>query len=171
MQGYLMNLRMTEKAFVKDAEGQLWFDTADIGYLTNDGGFVVEGRQNDLFRLGGKSVYVFEIKKLLEACPFVRTCEVYFNRSKDELRAYVVPEDDGLIPREDGDEECSRRQKETVRRLEDYLISSGKIGLFPSKYRFLKEIPLARSGKPDILAMLNLEGYIVPEREKGEGDQ
>ena len=171
MQGYLMDPRMTEKAFVKDADGEVWFDTADIGYLTEDGGFVVEGRQTDLFRFGGKSVYVFEIKKLLEASPLVRTCEVYFNRSKDELRAYVVPEDDSLASRGDGDEERRNRQEETVRRLADHLVSSGKIGLFPSKFRFLEAIPLARSGKPDIMALLDLEDYIASEREKGENNR
>ncbi len=167
MQGYLLDTRMTEKAFVKDADGQTWFDTADIGYLTEDGGFVVEGRQADLFRFNGKSVYVFEVKKLLEASPWVRTCEVYFNRTKDELWAYVVPEETCLIPRGGGDEACRKRQEETAGQLEDDLVSSGKIVLFPAKYRFLEAIPLTRSGKPDILAMLDMEGYIVPAHKKG----
>lgn len=146
---YLLAPNLTQKALFEDADGRNWFDTEDIGYLTEDGGFVIEGRAADLFRSGDKSVYVFEIKKLLEASHRVRACEVYFNRSRDELRAYVVPEDEDLIPREGSEETCRKRQEETAAMLDMSLVFSGRIGLFPSKYCFLQDIPLAKSGKPD----------------------
>ena len=162
MQGYLMDPRKTEKAFFRDEDGTVWFDTEDVGYLTEDGGFIIEGRVNDRFQLGGRSVYVFEIKRMLERCPGVRACEVYFSRTKDELRAYIVPEDESLIPRRGEDDGCRAAREEAARRLEQCLISSGKLSLYPAKYCFLKEILLAKSGKPDIGAMLDLKDYIVP---------
>ena len=166
MQGYLMEPRKTEKALVRDSEGKLWFDTEDVGYRTEDGGFVIEGRAKDLFRSGGKSVYVFEVKKLLEQCDGVRACEVYYSRNMDELLAYVVPEDESLLSCGDGGRR-RMEQEETARTLEGSLVSSGKLELFPSKYFFLKAIPLARSGKPDIKAMLDLEDPIIPGNVKG----
>ena len=138
----------------------IWFDTEDVGYLTEDGGFVIEGRMNDLFQLGGKSVFVFEIRNLLEKCDGVRACEVYFSRRRDELRAYIVPEDEGLLSSE-GEKEKEAREK-AVQKLDEALRASGKLALYPTKYCFLKAILLADSGKPDIGAMLNLEDYVIP---------
>jgi len=160
MRGYLMEPRKTEKAFFRDADGSIWFDTEDVGYLTEDGGFVIEGRMNDLFQLAGKSVFVFEIRNLLEKCDGVRACEVYFSRRRDELRAYIVPEDEGLLSSE-GEKEKEAREN-AVQKLDEALRASGKLALYPAKYCFLKAILLADSGKPDIGAMLNLEDYVIP---------
>ena len=163
MQRYLKSPQKTKKALVRDADGTIWFNTEDVGYLTDKGGFVIEGRLNDLFHYGDRSVYVFEIKKILEACEDVRACEVYFSRSRDELRAYIVPENESLIPCGGDNSGCRKAQEEEVKKLEDLLTASGKLELFPSKYRFLKAIPLAKSGKPDIKAMLDLEDYIISD--------
>ena len=163
MKRYLKSPQKTKKALVRDDDGTVWFNTEDVGYLTEDGGFVIEGRLNDLFRYGDKSVYVFEIKKLLEECEEVSSCEVYFNRTRDELRAYIVPENKSLIPCGEDSSERRKAQEEEVKRLEEILIASGKLELLPCKYRFLKTIPLAKSGKPDIKAMLDLEDYIISD--------
>ena len=59
-----------EKAFlenkVKDATGEIWHRTGDIGYLTSDGLFLV-GRQHRIMQYEGKSIHPYPIEQLVES--------------------------------------------------------------------------------------------------------
>jgi amino acid adenylation domain-containing protein len=65
-QGYWQNPEMSGKAFVKDAEGQPWLRTGDLGFI--DGGeLFVSGRLKDLIIIRGRNYYPHDLEHAVEA--------------------------------------------------------------------------------------------------------
>lgn len=77
MSGYLANQSETEKFFFKDENGQTWGRTGDLGYVTEDGLFVLTDRKkNMIVRPDGHNVFPNEIEEVIKELDFVKNCVV-----------------------------------------------------------------------------------------------
>jgi fatty-acyl-CoA synthase len=54
---------MTKAGFVAAQDARGWYDTGDLGYLTEDGHVVVCGRVKDVIIMGGRKVYPTDIER------------------------------------------------------------------------------------------------------------
>jgi malonyl-CoA/methylmalonyl-CoA synthetase len=65
--GYCNQPEATRESFDEDG----WFRTGDLGYVDEDGYFVISGRKKELIITGGYNVYPRELEEVLEGCPGV----------------------------------------------------------------------------------------------------
>ena len=65
--GYWNRPDATEESFDEDG----WFRTGDLGYVDEDGYFVISGRAKELIISGGYNVYPREVEEAIEGCPGV----------------------------------------------------------------------------------------------------
>ena len=61
MLGYYNDPTETDKVILRDAEGQRWFRTGDLGYVDEDGIFFFKGRLKRLYITKGRGGMVFKI--------------------------------------------------------------------------------------------------------------
>jgi fatty-acyl-CoA synthase len=54
---------LTMGGFVAAQDGLGWYDTGDLGYLTDDGHVVVCGRVKDVIIMGGRSIYPTDVER------------------------------------------------------------------------------------------------------------
>lgn len=69
--GYLNERKANIRVF--DANG--WFHTGDIGYFTEDGFLMLEGRKNDSYRMNGENVSPHFLDSVISRCPEVAMVE------------------------------------------------------------------------------------------------
>ena len=65
--GYYNLPEATRESFGEDG----WFRTGDLGYVDEDGYFVISGRKKELIITGGYNVHPRELEEVLEGCPGV----------------------------------------------------------------------------------------------------
>lgn len=65
--GYWQRPDATAESF--DSEG--WFRTGDLGFVSSDGYFTINGRAKELIISGGYNVYPREVEEVLQNCPGV----------------------------------------------------------------------------------------------------
>jgi len=89
MSGYLGDDEATRAAFTPDG----FLRTGDLGYATDDGGFVHLGRMGDALRLGGFLVNPLEIEETVLEIGSLSACQVVEVRLDGRTRpvAFVVP--------------------------------------------------------------------------------
>jgi len=89
MSGYLGDDEATHAAFTPDG----FLRTGDLGYATDDGGFVHLGRIADVLRLGGFLVNPLEIEETVLEIGSLSACQVVEVRRDGRTRpvAFVVP--------------------------------------------------------------------------------
>ena len=59
----------TVAGFVAAQDDQGWYDTGDLGYLTENGHLVVCGRVKDLIIMAGRKIYPTDIERAARRCP------------------------------------------------------------------------------------------------------
>ena len=80
---------MASKAAFRDG----WFNTGDMGYLSEDGALYVLGRSDDMMIIDGTNVHPAEIEKVIDAIDEVKESAVVGNYSDlglDMFGAFVV---------------------------------------------------------------------------------
>ena len=89
MSGYLGDDKATRAAFTPDG----FLRTGDLGYATEDGGFIHLGRMGEVLRLGGFLVNPLEIEETILEIDALRACQVVEARLDGRPRpvAFVVP--------------------------------------------------------------------------------
>ena len=76
MLGYYKKPLETEKYFKKDADGNVWACTGDMGYVSEDGNVFVCGRINDSYvNSKGDTIYLFDIERAVLDIEQVRQCK------------------------------------------------------------------------------------------------
>ena len=94
--GYLNNLSLTEKSFIKDTKNWINLDhcnhlykTGDLVRYLNDGNLEYLGRKDYQIKLHGLRIELGEIEAKLNKIPFVEESLVLFDKSKDILIGYI----------------------------------------------------------------------------------
>jgi fatty-acyl-CoA synthase len=73
----------------QDSQG--WFDTGDLGYLTEDGQLVVCGRVKDIIIMGGRNVFPTDIERAAARVSGVRPgCAVAVRLESDQRESFAV---------------------------------------------------------------------------------
>lgn len=76
MLGYYKKPLETAKYFKKDAYGNVWACTGDMGYVSEDGNVFVCGRINDSYvNSDGDTIYLFDIERAVLDIEYVRQCK------------------------------------------------------------------------------------------------
>ena len=92
MKGYFKREEATNNT-IKD--GWLW--TGDLGLMDEDGYFVIKGREKNLIKYKGHSVYPIEVEDLLYNNETIKECGVIGvidDEGKENIKAYVVLHDE-----------------------------------------------------------------------------
>ena len=92
MKGYFKREEATNNT-IKD--GWLW--TGDLGLMDEDGYFVIKGREKNLIKYKGHSVYPIEVEDLLYNNDAIKECGVIGvidDEGKENIKAYVVLHDE-----------------------------------------------------------------------------
>ena len=63
---------ITKGGFIEAQDNQGWYDTGDLGYLTDDGQMVVCGRVKDVIIMAGRNIYPTDIERAASRVPGVR---------------------------------------------------------------------------------------------------
>jgi len=101
----LLSGRSLASGYWKDAERTAqrfrdgWWRSGDTGYLTDDGGVVLEGRTDHVINSGGVKIQAEEIEAALMSHPKIRQAAVVGvpdTRWGQRAEAYVVVADGGL---------------------------------------------------------------------------
>jgi len=124
-----------------------WFVTSDLGELDGDGRLAVHGRADGMINTGGEKVAADQVAAALAACPGVRDAAVVGRPDPEwgELVTAVVVAADPADP--PGLAELRRLVRG---QLPGYAA--------PRALVLVPEIPLLRSGKPDLQALRQLAG-------------
>ena len=92
---YFKNSKATEDFFKTDANGDVWSQTGDIGYMNEDGSLVVLGRKSDYSIIDGEKLYNFDIEKAILSSQTVKLCEIQTHPDDDnKLVAHIVWENE-----------------------------------------------------------------------------
>lgn len=92
MKGYFKREEATNNT-IKD--GWLW--TGDLGLMDEDGYFVIKGREKNLIKYKGHSVYPIEVEDLLYNNEAIKECGVIGiidDEGKENIKAYIVLHDE-----------------------------------------------------------------------------
>ena len=95
MSGYLDDDAQTRAAFTADG----FLRTGDLGYATDDGGFIHLGRMGDVLRLGGYLVNPLEIEETILENDELRACQVVEAQRDGQARpvAFVLRADAAVV--------------------------------------------------------------------------
>lgn len=122
-----------------------WFVTSDLGRLDGSGRLAVRGRADGMINTGGEKVSADEVAAVLAGCPGVRDV-VVTGRADPEwgelVTAVVVPADPADPP------SLAALRAAAAGKLPGFAV--------PRAIVPVPDIPLLRSGKPDLLALRRL---------------
>lgn len=83
-----------------DAEG--WFDSQDLGALSEQGTWIVRGRSQQMIISGGENVYPLEVEALLGTLPYLQSCLVFGLPDSEwgqTIALAYIPTQEGVLPR------------------------------------------------------------------------
>ena len=92
MKGYFKREEATNNT-IRDG----WLYTGDLGMMDEDGYFVIKGREKNLIKYKGHSVYPIEVEDLLYNNEAIKECGVIGiidDEGKENIKAYIVLHDD-----------------------------------------------------------------------------
>ena len=127
--GYLDNPAATAAAF---DDG--WFDTGDLGYLTNDGALVLTGRAKEVINRGGVKFNPADVEAVIDALPGV-------------VRSAVVPMPDPVL----GERACAFVEAAAPITLVQVITALDAAGIarfkWPERLEMVEEMPMTPTQK------------------------
>jgi acyl-CoA synthetase (AMP-forming)/AMP-acid ligase II/acyl carrier protein len=141
--GYWNKPELTNKVFLPDPSGEnkKIYRTGDLGQLLPDGTLIYHGRKDNQVKIGGQRIEIAEIENVLLEHSHLKSCAVVLVGNIEEeryLAAYLEP---------------FNRQKPNITELQSYLRQKLPNYMIPSRFVFLKSMPLLPNGKIDRLAL------------------
>lgn len=118
-----------------------WYRSGDIMRRDENGFFYFVGRADDMFNVGGENVWPGEVEKLIETLPGVhQACVVAAPHETKHLApfAWVVLQNGAALTEDD---------------VKKHTLDHGPAFAHPRHVRFIGEIPLAGTNKPDRKAL------------------
>ena len=137
MRGYWQEEDMTREAVTGDG----WMRTGDLAVIDQEGYCAIVGRVKDMIIRGGENIYPREIEEFLIRLPMVQDVQVFgvpHDRLGEEVAAWIVLQGGEAIDEERIREHCEGQ------------IAHYKI---PRHIRFVREIPVTVTGKPQKFVM------------------
>jgi len=156
MKEYYKNPEATEKYFYKDADGNLWGATGDIGYMDEDGFLYVLGRANDTFvSKSGCNIYCFDIENVVLENDNIAQCEVVGISVED----YSVPVVHMVL-----EEDCKLTEIEIIEMVHRVCCDKLDADSIPYGYKICKAFPVKISGKRDMeLIKQDKKDFVIPQ--------
>ena len=128
--------------------------TGDLGWL-DDGGYLhLEGRKSEMIKSAGERIFPGEIEAVIRSLATVAEVVVFGMPDPDlgeKVAAHVVPRDAALPP--------------TVEEIHSHCLASMSFVRVPRLIRVVAGLPMTPSGKPDRVAVREVEN----SREGGDG--
>lgn len=144
MLGYYKNVPATEAYFHKDEQGRIWACTGDMGYVSEDGSIIVDGRNsssyvNDI----GQAIYLFDIERAVLDVEEVRQCKVVVSEiSGAKVHVAHIALNEGAISQQTL---CSIATHCSIKLIESHRLKWVKL--------YDTALPVAPSGKLDVAKM------------------
>ena len=133
--GYYHAPEETGKRFLKDADGQIYYMTGDLGYQGFDGEFYFCGRKDFQIKIMGRRIEPEEVEYILNQVQGVdRSCCIVDKERKNLMAYYCGPADQKML------------RSQIRKRLPSYMI--------PKKIIRVEKIPLNKNGKTDRTQLL-----------------
>jgi amino acid adenylation domain-containing protein len=139
--GYLNRPELTAERFI-NAKNLTLYKTGDRALYRSDGNLEFLGRTDDQIKIRGFRVELGEIEAVIAYHPKVQTAVVIYERSSQQLIAYVVPRagiSKAVIP--------------TERELRAFLKLKLPAYMLPAAFVMLDKVPLTANGKVDQKAL------------------
>lgn len=134
-EGYYHAPEETGRRFQKDAGGQIYYMTGDLGYRGCDGEFYFSGRKDFQVKIMGRRIELEEVEYILNQIQGVdRSCCVVDQKRKILMAYYCGAADHKML------------RSQMRKRLPSYMI--------PKKIIRVEEIPLNKNGKTDRAQLL-----------------
>jgi amino acid adenylation domain-containing protein len=138
-EGYWRNAEMTSQRFILDPlqKDVRIFKTGDMGYIGPNAGLVITGRKDNQVKIGGQRLELSEIENVLLAHPQLKSCAVAIQQgttSESYLAAYL---------------EAKNQERPSITSLRSHLKQKLPDFMIPSKFVFLRSMPLLPNGKID----------------------
>lgn len=157
MRGYVNNKEETEKVLEKDADGNIWCHTGDLGYMDSEGFVFFKGRIKRMIVSSGYNIYPAQMENMLNGSRYVRSSCVIgvpdpYRMQK--IKAFVVL-NDGFEPGE-----------ETWLHIMAYCKKNVARYAMPYDIEFRDELPLTKLGKIDYRALEEEEMAKIAEQEE-----
>ena len=147
MDGYFQNIEATNEVMFYD-NGEKWLRTGDLGYVTQDGYFIISGRLKRIFMSAGSDdviyrVYPMKIEATISKCPCVHKCSVVGkpNGEKGYLPIAYVVLNSGV------------NSDFAINEISSMCKNELPESSWPVEYRFLDNLPSTPAGKVDYRAL------------------
>nr|WP_274637224.1 AMP-binding protein [Microbacterium bovistercoris] len=138
--GYLGDVELTDRVFVRDAEGVRWYRTGDAG-LVEDGVLRVHGRIDNVIVSGGINISLDRVERIVRDVPGLATAVVVAvpDPTWGEASVIVVARGDALRRSESGQLDEARRAV------------AAQLGAHarPARLVLVDQLATLHSGKPD----------------------
>ena len=147
MSGYFGDEATTMKTMKKDANGDIWIHTGDIGYLDEDGFLYFKDRLKRMVKIAGVNVFPKEIEELVEKMPEIRFATAISSKlnGKQIIKLFVVMQSGYTFTSEVED----NIRKKIASELMKYSV--------PKIIECRKELPLTAVGKVDYKQLQEIE--------------
>jgi long-chain acyl-CoA synthetase len=139
MKGYLDKPEETAHALRKDADGVVWYYTADIGCIDCEGYLRIKDRKRDMIKYKGHAVFPREVEDLMYQYEPILEVGVYGEKSDDPSLGEVIRAAVSLKP--------EFREKTTVEDISEWCKKNIAPFKYPRKIEIVDELPKSLVGK------------------------
>ena len=135
--GYYHAPEETGKRFQKDADGQIYYMTGDLGYWGPDGELYFSGRKDFQVKIMGRRIELEEVEYALSQMPGVERSCCIADTGRKMLRAYYC-----------GTADRKKLRSQMRKKLPAYMV--------PQKLIRVERIPLTKNGKTDRAKLIHI---------------
>lgn len=143
MQGYLNNVKETNKVIKVHKDGKRWIHTKDIGYMDENGHIFHLERIKNIFMRTGFNVHPSAISEFINTIPFVKNSYVIgFEHPQEQCVpiAFIIV-----------DENCGKSNEEIEKYIHNECYKNLEETSVPYAYVFVDVLPVNAGGKVDVI--------------------